>query len=65
MQIEGAHSRRRGTEHFGASYRSRPLSEETKERLRSVVKQALSISALARPERKSSYSSMRIMASGW
>ena len=35
---EGAHSRRRGTEHVGASYRSpRPLSEETKERLRSVV----------------------------
>ena len=33
--VEGAHSRRRGTEHVGASYRSpRPLSEETKERLR-------------------------------
>ena len=31
------HSRRRGTEHVGASYRSpRPLSEETKERLRSA-----------------------------
>jgi len=41
---------RRGTEHVGASYRSpRPLSEETKERLRSVVKPASSIGALARP----------------
>jgi hypothetical protein len=36
--VEGADSRRRGTEHFGASDRSpRPLSEETKERLKSAV----------------------------
>jgi len=30
--VEGAHSRRRGAEHFDASYRSSPpLSEETKD----------------------------------
>jgi Domain of unknown function (DU1801) len=39
--VEGAHSRRRGTEHVGASCRSpSPLPEEAKERERSVVKPA-------------------------
>jgi hypothetical protein len=53
------------TEYVGAGYRSpRPLSEETKDRLRSVVKPALSVGALARPEQKNSYSSMRILALG-
>jgi hypothetical protein len=37
--VQALKARRRGTEHVGASYRSpRPLSEETKVRLRSVVK---------------------------
>ena len=53
--LQGAHSRRRGTEHVGASCRSSgPLSEETKERLRGVVKPAKWVRRLNRVETRNS-----------